>query len=194
MMRILFTNSDSSKSLTVITDGIDSQMNIFATETPIGDIDYFKSLGISIEAGVTYNLGTFKEWAWTNLLKVVAYPEGLQEEAMVLVDDADMEVVYSLSVDPTSLSFPAEGGTQKLISITSVKQIHVDNVPIGKPTNVPYTTAVNGDGFSKGNSDLEVVASENPTEAARNGTLVITQSEGNKTVSVTLTQVAPSAV
>lgn len=46
----------------------------------------------------------------------------------------------------------------------------------------------------KGNSDLEVVVSENPTEAARNGTLVITQSEGNKTVSVTLTQVAPSAV
>ena len=136
----------------------------------------------------------FKEWAWTNLLKVVAYPEGLQEEAMVLVDDADMEVVYSLSADPTSLSFPAEGGIQKLTSITSVKQTHVDNVPVGKPTNVPYTTAVNGDGFSKGNSDLEVVVSENPTEAARNGTLVITQSEGNKTVSVTLTQVAPSAV
>ena len=191
MMRILFTNSDSSKSLTVITDGIDSQMNIFVAETPIGDIDYFKSLGIFIEAGVTYNLGTFKEWAWTNLLKVVAYPEGLQEEAMVLVD---MEVVYSLSADPTSLSFPAEGGIQKLTSITSVKQTHVDNVPVGKPTNVPYTTAVNGDGFSKGNSDLEVVVSENPTEAARNGTLVITQSEGNKTVSVTLTQVAPSAV
>lgn len=114
MMRILFANSDSSKSLTVITDGIDSQMNIFATETPIGDIDYFKSLGISIEAGVTYNLGTFKEWAWTNLLKVVAYPEGLQEEAMVLVDDADMEAVYSFISRPYIFEFPGRRRDAKI--------------------------------------------------------------------------------
>lgn len=32
MLRLLFTTKDLSKQMTVITDGIDSQMNVFVTE------------------------------------------------------------------------------------------------------------------------------------------------------------------
>lgn len=38
MLRLLFTNQDNSKQLTVITDGIDSQLNVFVTENTVGDI------------------------------------------------------------------------------------------------------------------------------------------------------------
>ena len=52
MLRLLFkTNEEEPKQLTVITDGIDSQLNVFVTENTVGDIDYFESLGIVIEPG-----------------------------------------------------------------------------------------------------------------------------------------------
>ena len=46
MLRLLFTTKDLSKQMTVITDGIDSQMNVFVTENTVGDVEYYKSLGI----------------------------------------------------------------------------------------------------------------------------------------------------
>ena len=53
MLRILFTTKDLSKQMTVITDWIDSQMNVFVTENTVGDVDYYKSLVIVIKAGIT---------------------------------------------------------------------------------------------------------------------------------------------
>ena len=61
MYRLLFTTKDNLHQLTVITDGIDSQLNVFVTENTVGDVDYFESLGIVIRAGLTYNIGQFKE-------------------------------------------------------------------------------------------------------------------------------------
>ena len=61
MLRLLFTTKDLSKQMTVITDGVDSQMNVFVTENTVGDVDYYKSLGIVIKAGITYNIGKFIE-------------------------------------------------------------------------------------------------------------------------------------
>ena len=58
MLRLLFTTKDLSKQMTVITDGVDSQMNVFVTENTVGDVDYYKSLGIVIKADITYNIGT----------------------------------------------------------------------------------------------------------------------------------------
>ena len=70
MLRLLFkTNEEEPKQLTVITDGIDSQLNVFVTENTVGDIDYFESLGIVIEPGRIYNIGSFKEWAMNNALQ-----------------------------------------------------------------------------------------------------------------------------
>ena len=53
MYRLLFTTKDNLHQLTVITDGIDSQLNVFVTENTVGDVDYFESLGIVIRAGLT---------------------------------------------------------------------------------------------------------------------------------------------
>jgi hypothetical protein len=69
MYRLLFTTKDNLHQLTVITDGIDSQLNVFVTENTVGDVDYFESLGIVIRAGLTYNIGQFKEWATNNILR-----------------------------------------------------------------------------------------------------------------------------
>lgn len=86
MLRLLFTTEDNSKQLTVITDGIDSQLNVFVTEDVVGDIDYFKSLGIVVEPGHTYNIGKFKEWAFDAKLILISYPEGLNEKSVILQD------------------------------------------------------------------------------------------------------------
>ena len=40
MLRLLFTTEDNSKQLTVITDGLDSQLNVFVTENVVGAIEY----------------------------------------------------------------------------------------------------------------------------------------------------------
>ena len=74
MLRLLFTTQDKSKQLTVITDGIDSQLNVFVTENTVGDVDYFKSLGIMILPGHVYNIGTLKEWSFNNALILISYP------------------------------------------------------------------------------------------------------------------------
>ena len=73
MLRLLFTTKDLSKQMTVITDGVDSQMNIFVTENTVGDMDYYKSLGIVIKAGITYNISKFIEWCLANELGLIGY-------------------------------------------------------------------------------------------------------------------------
>ena len=81
MYRLLFTTKDNLHQLTVITDGIDSQLNVFVTENTVGDVDYFESLGIVIRAGLTYNIGQFKEWATNNILRLIAYPKNMKERS-----------------------------------------------------------------------------------------------------------------
>ena len=186
MLRLLFTTQDKSKQLTVITDGIDSQLNVFVTENTVGDVDYFKSLGIMILPGHVYNIGTLKGWAFNNALILVSYPEGLNEEAQILVDVTE-EIRYTFTAKTTKLSFPNTGGDEEAV-VTSYKQKYVNGKPSGSQTALEVTFETTSPySVSKGGT---VTISENPTNQVRNGNLKVTQKESNKVLNISLTQAA----
>lgn len=186
MLRLLFTTQDKSKQLTVITDGIDSQLNVFVTENTVGDIDYFKSLGIMILPGHIYNIGTLKEWAFNSALILISYPEGLNEEAQILVDITE-EIRYTFTAKTTKLSFPNTGGDEEAV-VTSYKQKYINGKPSGSQTALEVTFETTSPySVSKGGT---VTISENPTNQVRNGNLKITQKESNKILNISLTQAA----
>lgn len=187
MLRLLFkTNEEEPKQLTVITDGIDSQLNVFVTENTVGDIDYFESLGIVIEPGRTYNIGLFKEWAMSNILQLISYPEGLNEKAQVLVDIVE-DMRYFLIPQDETLEFPKEGDSIEAV-ITSYKQLYVNGKPQGGQTALEIDFETKAPfAVSEGGT---VTIAENPTSSVRNGVLVVTQHESGKTININLTQEA----
>lgn len=186
MYRLLFTTKDNLHQLTVITDGIDSQLNVFVTENTVGDVDYFESLGIVIRAGLTYNIGQFKEWAMNNILRLIAYPEEYEGKERILVDIVE-EMRYFLIPQDKTMAFPKEGDSIEAV-VTSYKQLYVNGKPTGVQTPLevdfetksPYTV-------SKGGT---VTIAENPTTSVRNGVLTVTQHESNKKITINLTQEA----
>lgn len=186
MYRLLFTTKDNLHQLTVITDGIDSQLNVFVTENTVGDVDYFESLGIVIRAGLTYNIGQFKEWAMNNILRLIAYPEEYEGKEQILVDIVE-EMRYFLIPQDKTMAFPKEGDSIEAV-VTSYKQLYVNGKPTGVQiplevdfeTKSPYTV-------SKGGT---VTIAENPTTSVRNGVLTVTQHESNKKITINLTQEA----
>lgn len=186
MYRLLFTTKDNLHQLTVITDGIDSQLNVFVTENTVGDVDYFESLGIVIRAGLTYNIGQFKEWAMNNILRLIAYPEEYEGKEQILVDIVE-EMRYFLIPQDKTMAFPKEGDSIEAV-VTSYKQLYVNGKPTGVQTPLevdfetksPYTV-------SKGGT---VIIAENPTTSVRNGVLTVTQHESNKKITINLTQAA----
>lgn len=187
MLRLLFTTKDLSKQMTVITDGIDNQMNVFVTENTVGDVDYYKSLGIVIKAGITYNIGKFIEWCLANELGLIGYPEGLEEEKINYVNVLD-RTEYTFTLQTKSLSFVNTGESKNFV-VTSSKQEYRDGAPYGKPIAVAIQIKISGTGFSKGTTEYSVVAAVN-TGTAREGSAVVKQSEGTKQITITLSQAA----
>lgn len=186
MLRLLFISRDETHRLTVITDGIDSQMNVFVTENVTGDKEYYEGIGVVIRAGLTYNIGTFKQWAVDNALQLIAYPEELGGREQVLVDVVE-EMRYFLVSQDKTLSFPKEGDSIEAV-VTSYKQLYVNGKPQGDQTalevdfetQLPYAVSEGG----------TVTISENPTTSVRNGVLTVTQHESNKKITINLTQAA----
>ena len=95
---------------------------------------------------------------------------------------------YTLTTDPTTLSFAAAGET-KTFGVSSKKQKKVNGKNDGSPMTVDCTTVVSGTGFTKGSTEYSVVADAN-TGAQRTGTAVVTAVEGDKKATVNLTQLA----
>lgn len=191
MLRLLFTTRDNSKQLTVITDGIDSQLNIFVTENAIGDVEYFQSLGISVEAGMTYNIGKFKEWCEENTLILKGYGEGLGDKEIVYQDVVET-TSYSFSTETTSYSFSNTGQTQT-ITITSTKQNYINGDPEGEAEDVDFTISNNTNtAFSveKTAGGIKVSIVENPTAEQRNAIITLTQNESSKTITINCSQAA----
>lgn len=190
MLRLLFTTQDQSHQLTVITDGIDSQLNVFTTENCRGDIDYYAGLGIVIEPGKTYNLGTLKEWAYNNALILKSYPEGANAEEIVLSDITETWE-YTLTVEPTSLSF-VNTGESKQVVVTSKKQLIINGKPEGNSEDCAFTSSLSGNGYSKSGSGstINITATENPGTTVRSGTLTIAQTDSKKSITVNLSQAA----
>lgn len=187
MLRLLFTTEDNSKQLTVITDGLDGQLNVFVTENVVGAIEYYKSIGIVIEAGHTYNIGQFKEWAFKALVKLISYPEGFGEEGAVLSDVQEV-VEYVLETKEPTLNFPAKGGDDMCV-VTSSKQTFKNGQPVGHPEGVPVEFSISGAGF-KVDGGGQVTVDENPNNTTRKAVVTVKQNESGKTLQITCNQAA----
>lgn len=188
MLRLLFTTKDLGKQMTVITDGVDSQMNVFVTENTVGDVDYYKSLGIAIKAGVTYNIGEFIEWCLANELGLIGYPEGLDGEEIIYVNVLD-RTEYILDVQTKELDFKNTGESKNFV-VTSSKQEFKDGAPYGDPKAVEIEIQIQGDGFTGNAGVSQISASENPTDQIRKGVATIIQKESGKRGTIALEQAA----
>lgn len=107
----------------------------------------------------------------------------------VKIDDIRKKVEtwnYYLTVSPTSMSFPASGGS-KQFTYSSYKRKVLDGVEQSGDISVSLkSTTISGTGFSL--SGTTVSASANEITSNRTGTVTITQNESNKTVTISLSQ------
>lgn len=91
----------------------------------------------------------------------------------------------TFSVNPTSLSFGATGGT-KTFTVTSYKQEYRNGHTYGNQISLSYTranTGVTGTGTS-------VTMANNPSTSAKSGSVVLTQAETNKKLTIPCSQSA----
>lgn len=97
---------------------------------------------------------------------------------------------YYLTVSPTSMSFPASGGS-KQFTCSSYKRKVLDGVEQSGDISVSLkTSSASGTGFSI--SGTTVSASANQTASNRTGKITLTQNESNKTATINLSQSADS--
>lgn len=93
---------------------------------------------------------------------------------------------YYLTVSPTSMSFPASGGS-KQFTYSSYKRKVLDGVEQSGDISVSLkTSSASGTGFSI--SGTTVSASVNQTTSSRTGKVTLTQNESNKTATISLSQ------
>lgn len=102
---------------------------------------------------------------------------------------------YALTANSQTIQFVALGETKSL-QVVSTRQKKVNGKPSGDVEKVDTTAQITGTGFSQTSSETSngenysIVAAENKAETANNGSITITQTGSNKTVKVTLTQLA----
>jgi hypothetical protein len=93
---------------------------------------------------------------------------------------------YGFSVNPTSMSFGATGGT-KTFTVTSYKQELRNGHNYGNQISLTYTRANGGSISGTGTS---VTMGNNPSTSTRSGTVTLTQAETNKKVTISCSQSA----
>lgn len=93
---------------------------------------------------------------------------------------------YGFSVNPTSMSFGATGGT-KTFTVTSYKQELRNGHNYGNPITLSYTRANSG---SVSGSGTSVTMGNNTSTSTRSGTVTLTQAETNKKVTISCSQSA----
>ena len=110
-------------------------------------------------------------------------------ETVQLNDIHKVTYKYTFTAQNTTLSFPKEGGTSTQVGIyvTSTKTKYLDGSATSEVQNVNYPEP-NWPSWIIGQGPL--VASENTTTESRSATVVYTQSESGKQVSVSLFQAA----
>lgn len=92
----------------------------------------------------------------------------------------------TFSVNPTSLSFGATGGT-KTFSVTSYKQELRNGHNYGNQITLSYTRANSG---SVSGSGTSVTMGNNTSTSAKSGSVVLTQAETNKKLTISCSQSA----
>lgn len=98
---------------------------------------------------------------------------------------ASQSWTQTFSVDPTSMSFGATGGT-KTFTVTSYKQEYRNGHTYGSQVSLSYTranTEVTGTGTS-------VTMANNTSTSAKSGSVVLTQAETNKKLTISCSQSA----
>lgn len=110
-------------------------------------------------------------------------------ETVQLNDIHKVTYKYTFTAQNTTLSFPKEGGTSTQVDIyvTSTKTKYLDGSATSEVQNVNYSEP-NWPSWIIGQGPL--VASENTTTESRSATIVYTQSESGKQISVSLFQAA----
>lgn len=110
-------------------------------------------------------------------------------ETVKLEDIHKITYKYTFTAQNTTLSFPKEGGTSTQVGIyvTSTKTKYLDGSATSEVQNVNYPEP-NWPSWIIGQGPL--VASENTTTESRSATVVYTQSESGKQISVSLFQAA----
>lgn len=93
---------------------------------------------------------------------------------------------YGFSVNPTSMSFGATGGT-KTFTVTSYKQELRNGHNYGNQISLTYTRANGGSISGTGTS---VTMGNNTSTSTRSGTVTLTQAETNKEVTISCSQSA----
>ena len=93
---------------------------------------------------------------------------------------------YGFSVNPTSISFGATGGT-KTFTVTSYKQELRNGHNYGNQISLTYTRANGGSISGTGTS---VTMGNNTSTSTRSGTVTLTQAETNKKVTISCSQSA----
>ena len=128
--------------------------------------------------------GTGENYVGLELTNASSYGNN---ETVQLNDIHKVTYKYTFTAQNTTLSFPKEGGisTQVGIYVTSTKTKYLDGSATSEVQNVNYPEP-NWPSWIIGQGPL--VASENTTTESRSATVVYTQSESGKQISVSLFQ------
>lgn len=99
---------------------------------------------------------------------------------------ASQSWTQTFSVNPTSMSFGATGGT-KTFTVTSYKQEYRNGHTYGGQVALTYTRANSGSVSGTGTS---VIMTNNTSTSAKSGSVVLTQAETNKKLTISCSQSA----
>lgn len=149
----------------------------------------------SVEAWLTYpSAATNNEWRATENLNLtsrsstITYTQaesGKTLQVTLTQAAASQSWTQTFSVNPTSMSFGATGGT-KTFTVTSYKQEYRNGHTYGSQISLSYTranTGVTGTGTS-------VTMANNTSTSAKSGSVVLTQAETNKKLTISCSQSA----
>lgn len=143
---------------------------------------------------VTYSAATNNEWRATENLNLtsrsgtITYTQaesGKTLQVTMTQAAASQSWTRTFSVNPTSMSFGATGGTQTF-TVTSYKQEYRNGHTYGSQVSLSYTranTGVTGTGTS-------VTMANNTSTSAKSGSVVLTQAETNKKLTISCSQSA----
>lgn len=99
---------------------------------------------------------------------------------------ASQSWTQTFSVNPTSMSFGATGGT-KTFTVTSYKQEYRNGHTYGSQVSLSYTRANSGSVSGTGTS---VIMMNNTSTSTKSGSVVLTQAETNKKLTISCSQSA----
>ena len=144
---------------------------------------------------VTYLAATNNEWSATENLNLtsrsgtITYTQsesGKTLQVTMTQAAASQSWTQTFSVNPTSMSFGATGGT-KTFTVTSYKQEYRNGHTYGSQVSLSYTRANSG---SVSGTGTLVIMTNNTSTSTKSGSVVLTQAETNKKLTISCSQSA----